>query len=170
MIFIFIILICKKKLIRNIEAEFKRLQSLRDPSKKMSKSDVDQNSRIELTDPADVIRRKIRKAVTDSTSLISYDKEKRPGVSTLIDIESACTDQDPEEIVESCLLKSYDTGEYKKHVADVLIQYLKPIQSKYIELINDRNRLRKILDDGAEKANLIAAKNYKEICKIVGFQ
>jgi tryptophanyl-tRNA synthetase len=136
----------------------------------MSKSDADQNSRIELTDLPEVIEKKLRKAVTDLNSVVSYDREKRPGVSTLIDIESACTDRDPEEIIQDPLLKSMDTGLYKKHVASILVKHLEPIQAKYLELINDKAKLRRLLDDGAHKANQIAEKNYKEICKIVGFQ
>ena len=98
----------------------------------MSKSDLDANSRIQLTDPPELILKKIRKAVTDSTSLVSYDPVNRPGVSTLLDIDSACTDRDPEEISEQMLLKTINTGEYKREVANILIEHLKPIQKKYI--------------------------------------
>jgi len=153
---------------RPVESEFKRLRSLRDPSKKMSKSDVDSASRIELTDPADLIVRKVRKAVTDSTSLVSYDPEKRPGVSTLVDIECACTDKDPEEVVEYALLNSFDTGEYKKHVANVLVQHLKPIQSKYTHLMNNPSLLKELLTQGAQKANEIASQNYAQVSKMIG--
>jgi tryptophanyl-tRNA synthetase len=136
----------------------------------MSKSDSDSNSRIQLTDPADLISRKLRKAVTDSTSLVSYDPVKRPGVSTLLDIDSACTGRDPEEISESCLLRYMDTGEYKKEVARLLIEHLAPIQKKYLELINDKVYLRKCLDEGANKASRIAALNLDRICEIIGMK
>ncbi len=151
-----------------IESEFTRLKSLRDPTKKMSKSDADQNSRIELTDSADLIIKKIRKAVTDSESTISYDPENRPGVSTLLEIESACTDQEVDDIVEYCYLNAMNTGEYKKRVAEKLIETLKPIQSEYRSLINNKDYLRQTLNDGALKANQIAEKNYYEILKIIG--
>lgn len=136
----------------------------------MSKSDADANSRIQLTDPPELITKKIRKAVTDSTSIITYDPENRPGVSTLLDIDSACTNRDPEEISEICLMKSLDTGEYKKEVARVLIEHLKPIQKKYLEIVNDRAYLQKCLNEGASKANEIASKNYEEICKVIGMR
>lgn len=151
-----------------IESEFTRLKSLRDPLKKMSKSDPDANSRIELTDPAEIIEKKIKKSVTDSMRLISYDPKARPGLSTLIDLESACTDLLPEEIAERCLLQATDKSEYKKHLTKVLVDYLRPIQTKYHRLINDKSYLDCVLDDGARKANLIAEKNFLHICKIIG--
>jgi tryptophanyl-tRNA synthetase len=151
-----------------IETSLTRLKSLRDPAKKMSKSDADQSSRIELTDPPELVRKKLRKAVTDSKGSITYDPEKRPGVSTLIDIDAACTNRDPDEIVEYCMLNALDTGLYKKEVAETLIKHIGPIQQKYLELINDKAYLRKILDDGAHRANEIASKNYKEITQIIG--
>lgn len=136
----------------------------------MSKSDLDANSRIQLTDPPELILKKIRKAVTDSTSLVSYDPINRPGVSTLLDIDSACTDRDPEEISEQMLLKTINTGEYKREVANILIEHLKPIQKKYLELINDKTYLIKTLNEGAVKANDIASKNYEQICNIIGMR
>lgn len=154
--------------VRDFVGEFTKLKSLRDPSKKMSKSDPDQNGRIELTDMPDVIVKKIRKAVTDSQSAITYDPETRPGVGTLLEIESACTGKEIEEIVESCYLASLDTGEYKKKVAEALIDHLKPIQNEYARLIKDKAYLRKCLDDGGEKASSIASQTYSELCSIIG--
>jgi tryptophanyl-tRNA synthetase len=151
------------------KGEYKKLKSLRDPNKKMSKSDADQNSRIELTDPPELIRKKIKKAITDSQSIVSYDPIKRPGVSTLVEIDSACSSRDPDEIVEDALLRGYDTGQYKSVVSQLLIDELKPIQEKYRLIMDDRKYLLKVLQNGAERANEMAAKNYKEICKLVGF-
>ena len=151
-------------------AEFKRLRSLRDPNKKMSKSDMDVNSRIQLTDPPEIIIKKLRKAITDSNSLVSYEPMERPGVATLIDIDAACSSLDPEEIVENCLLRAMDTGEYKKQVADHLIEHLKPIQAKYMRLMNDKPYLIQLLDQGANKANQIAAATYDNVAKIVGMK
>ncbi len=134
----------------------------------MSKSDADNGSRIQLTDTPDLIMKKIRKAVTDSKSLVSYEPIERPGVSTLIDIESACTGADPEDIVETCFLRSMDTGEYKKHVADVLVAYLKPIQEKYMRYISDKQFLKKIIDEGGEHANQMAAKTFNQLEILIG--
>lgn len=136
----------------------------------MSKSDKDSLSYITLTDPAELIVKKIRKAVTDSNSHVTYEPETRPGVATLVDIDAACTDQDPDEIVESCMLRAMDTGEYKKEVADHLVEQLKPIQKRYMELISDRAYLRQVLDAGALKAREIACVNYDQVCKITGMK
>lgn len=154
----------------SIASDLKRLKSLRDPTKKMSKSDKDLNSYIQITDSPELITKKIRKAVTDSISQITYDPEARPGVSTLIDIDAACVDTFPEEIEENCMLSALETGEYKKEVAERLIEHLKPIQRKYTQLMNDKVYLLKLLDEGAEKANEIAAGTYNEVCKIVGMK
>lgn len=150
------------------EGEFAKIRSLRDPTKKMSKSDADEMSRIDLTDEPNVITKKIRKAVTDSQSLITYEPTSRPGVSTLVEIESACTGVEPDEIVEQCLLNAYDTGEYKKHVANVLVKHLEPIRLKYNKLMADKKYLRQVLDKGASKAQEIAANNYAQILDIIG--
>ena len=136
----------------------------------MSKSDTDINSRIQLTDPPEIIIKKLRKAITDANSLVSYEPVERPGVATLIDIDAACSSLDPEEIVENCLLRSMDTGEYKKHVADRLIEHLRPIQAKYMQLMNDKTYLRRLLDEGADKANQIAAATFDNVAKIVGMK
>lgn len=136
----------------------------------MSKSDSDSYSYIQLTDPPEIIAKKIRKAVTDSNSHITYEPILRPGVATLIDIDAACTDRFPEKIVEKCFLRSMNTGRYKKEVAEKLIEHLKPIQKKYMELINDRVYIRQLLDEGAVKANEIAAINYENLCKIIGMR
>ena len=134
----------------------------------MSKSDKDTGSFIQLTDSADVIQKKIRKAVTDSNSHVTYDPENRPGVSTLIDIDAACSGLEPEEIEEACMLKAMNTGEYKREVSDKLIEHLKPIQQEYMRLMADREHLKGVLKQGADKANEIAAKTYQDVCKIVG--
>lgn len=135
----------------------------------MSKSDKDIKSRIELMDSPDVIREKLKKAVTDSTSTISYEPETRPGVSNLIDIHCACTDKFPEEIVEDCLLQVLDTANYKKVVADALIQTLNPIRKEYEKIVHDKAYLNQVIDKSTAKANEIASKNFNEISNIIGF-
>lgn len=151
-----------------LATDLKRLKSLRDPSKKMSKSDRDTSSYIQITDPPELITKKIRKAVTDFNSNVTYEPDTRPGVATLVDIDSACSDRDPEEIVEACMLSALTTGEYKKDVANRLIEHLKPIQRKYLELMGDKTYLRQLLDEGADKANTIAADTYRSVREITG--
>ena len=137
----------------------------------MSKSDADAGSRIELIEPADSIVKKIRRAVTDSQSLVTYSPEKRPGVATLVDIECACSVSgtlEPDEAAERAMLAAMDTGTYKQHVADVLVAHLAPIRAKYMKLMDDRAYLRRVLDEGARKAHTIAAANYSTIVDIMG--
>ena len=151
-------------------ADLRKIKSLRDPTKKMSKSDKDPLSYITLTDPPELIQKKIRKAVTDSNSHVTYEPDARPGVATLIDIHAACTDRDPDEIVESCLLRAVDTGEYKLEVAERLVEQLKPIQERYLRVVNDRAYLRQVLDSGAARATEIATVTYEQVCKITGMR
>ncbi|GMF10514.1 unnamed protein product [Phytophthora lilii] len=96
-----------------------RIMSLRDPTKKMSKSDKSALSRIELTDTADEIRKKVRKATTDAVSGIHYDREGRPGVSNLLDIASAVTGQSVAQLEAE--YADYGTGAFKDSVADAVI-------------------------------------------------
>jgi tryptophanyl-tRNA synthetase len=125
-------------------------------------------SRIELTDDPKSIEKKLRKAVTDSESVVSYEPERRPGVSTLVDIEAACSGLDPEECVENALMRAEDTGEYKKHVARLLNAHLLPVRTRYERLIRDRAYLRRVLDEGSAKAAQIAEANYLDIRRIIG--
>lgn len=85
-----------------------RIKNIRDPMKKMSKSHPDPRGRIEITDEPDVIVEKVKKAVTDCKSEITYDSDNRPGVSTLITMHSLISGQTPEEICEEYSL--IDTG------------------------------------------------------------
>lgn len=152
------------------KAECTKIRSLRDPSKKMSKSDQDELSRIDITDEPTQIERKLRKAVTDCESFVSYEPERRPGVSTLVEIEAVCTGLEVDECVEASFLRGDDTGQYKKHVAAVLIKHLQPIRLKYERLIRDREYLRRVLDEGARKAASIAQPNFEQIRSIVGMR
>jgi tryptophanyl-tRNA synthetase len=143
------------------------LKSLRDPTKKMSKSDV-AGSRIELCDSADDIILKIKKSVTDSISKISYDCEGRPGVSNLIELHMASSGQSLNQILTFCDNNNIDSGKYKRIVSESLINYLKPISDEYHRLIKDKPYLIKLLNEGAEKANEIAQVNFKEISQLNG--
>lgn len=91
-----------------LDSSVSRLKSLRDPSKKMSKSEQDPKSRIEITDTRDDILEKCKKAVTDFTSEVTFDPENRPGVANLITIHSLFTGLDPSEICEQSM--DLDTG------------------------------------------------------------
>lgn len=135
---------------------------------KMSKSDLDSKSQINLTDSPDVIRLKVKKAVTDFTGSITFDPTSRPGVSNLIEIHSAMADLSPEEICEQNL--HMDTLGYKMIVADILIEKLSPIRTEIEQLQANKDYLVQVLEKGRSKAYELAENNMKEVRKLVGFR
>jgi len=144
-----------------------RVMSLRDGTKKMSKSEESDYSRINLTDNANAIMQKIKKAKSDMEPGISYDVEKRPEVSNLINIFAAVTGEKREQIVER--FANSGMAAFKSGLADSIIAHLAPITKKLLELQEDRGYLEGILKNGAGKARAIAGENIKEIKKIMGF-
>ena len=145
-----------------------RIHSLRNPSKKMSKSDEDMRSRIELTDSDDMIREKIKKSITDNNSTITYDPIQRPGISNLIDIHCAVQKTSVEQICDQC--RGLDTLQYKMLLADVLIEHLRPIRQKTTQLINDPTHLLSILKQGRDKASALATNTFDDVRRLVGFR
>lgn len=143
-----------------------RLRSLRQPTKKMSKSEADPRSRIELTDTPDQILEKLKKAVTDHTSAVYYDPEARPGVSNLMTMHNALTGLSYDEIRAQC--EGKDTGQYKLLVADVVIEHLRPIRQELTRLLEDKAHLVGLLDLGAARAKAIAASTWAEVRRKVG--
>ena len=143
-----------------------RMRSLRSPTTKMSKSEEDPRSRIELTDTPDEITEKLRKSVSDHTAEITYDPEGRPGVSNLVDICSAFTGLVPEQI---CLeARGLDTLTFKQRVADVVIEGLRPVREEFSRLKADPQHVDKVLISGNEAAREIAEKNYTAVRKLMG--
>ena len=136
----------------------------------MSKSNKDFRSRIELTDTPEVIKEKVKKAVTDAQPSISYDSKTRPGISNLVDILNPCVNKLPEEIVEDFFLQGLNKSAYKDVVSDALIETLRPFREKYQELVNDKAYLNKIISESTLKANEISAENYEQIRRLVGFE
>lgn len=137
-----------------LHAPVARVMSLRDPRKKMSKSDPLEHSRISLCDSADVIADKIRRAKTDSLLGLSYDPEKRPEVSNLLDIYAALTDRTPESVAAEHA--QHDMGQFKRALTEVLVSHLAPIAKQIAALRADEGYLRKVLDEGAERARTLA--------------
>lgn len=132
----------------------------------MSKSDTDFKNRIDLTDSPDIILQRIKQALTDFTSAVTYEPENRPGVSNLILIHSLCTGKSFEDI---CLESSHlNTGQYKLVVAEAVIEYLRPIQARIKEYMDDPLYLSQILKEGSDKAMDIACKTIVEVKEAVG--
>ncbi len=136
-----------------------KIQSLSDPTKKMSKSDDNDKSRIDLLDPENIIKKRIRSAVTDSLGTIKYDPENRPGISNLMTIYSLLDNKEFDEIESIYEGKGYK--EFKDDLGEIVYQELKPIQDRYNQLINSKE-LDEIFDKGREAANKIA---YKKVLK-----
>lgn len=145
-----------------------RIKSLRDPDKKMSKSDANAKSKINLLDSNDDIMMKITKAVTDSTSALSFDPEKRPGVSNLLSIHSAFTGLSIDDILtENAHL---DTARYKKVLAQIVIERIEPIRNETIRIMEDKKYIESVLAKGREKALEIAENNMDQVMRKVGFR
>ena len=140
--------------------------SLRNPLQKMSKSDNQDLTRINLDDPPDTIRIKLRKAVTDCTSEITYDPINRPGVSNLVSIYSSITGTSPDQVVEEFVGK--ETVLLKDSLADIIIEHLKPLQEKMIALEQDGSYVTDVLKVGAEKAQVYAQDTLCEMKQILG--
>ncbi|XP_053606944.1 tryptophan--tRNA ligase, mitochondrial [Plodia interpunctella] len=127
-----------------------RLRSLRDPSKKMSKSDPDPKSRILLTDSDEVITLKVRKAVTDCNPKVTFEPESRPGVANLVLLHCLACDLLPEEAVEEA--DGLTTAQYKAVVARALCARLGPMRARALELRAQPRLLRDVLRAGATRA------------------
>ena len=143
-----------------------RVMSLQEPTRKMSKSDPEECF-ISLLDEPDAVRRKIKRAVTDSDGEIRYDPENKPGVSNLLSIITSLTGESMEELCARMAGKGY--GELKTVASDAVIASLEPLQSEYKRLIADRQYLLDLLLSGAEKANYIATKTLRKVQKKIGF-
>ena len=141
----------------------KRIMSLSDPTVKMSKSDP--KGDIFLKDDLAVIRKKIMSAVTDSGCEVKFDEENKPGISNLLTIYSAMKDISIKEAEER--FKDARYGEFKKAVADAVIEELEPFQARYREILANKS-YEKVLKEGAEKASAIANKTLKRVQKAVG--
>lgn len=156
---------------RTVLAPTKKILSLRDPLKKMSKSDADQNSCIYITEDANTIQRKLRKAVTDSITdePWQYDPAKRPGVSNLINIVSGLTNQGTDLVVQQLHAKGVaDHKQLKDYVSDVVIKELAGAKNKFEELMDNEEYLLKVIDEGNLKAREIAVENIKRVKQCIG--
>ncbi|AXU83816.1 tryptophan--tRNA ligase [Clostridium sp. HMSC19D02] len=143
-----------------------RVMSLQEPTKKMSKSDSNENAFILLADDSDSIKRKIKRSVTDSLGVVKYNDEQ-PGIKNLIDIYSNLSKKSVEEVVNMYEGKGY--GIFKEDVAEVVSEALRPIREKYVDLLNNKDYLEKIYSMGAEKAEKQARKTLRKVYKKVGF-
>jgi tryptophanyl-tRNA synthetase len=152
-----------------IQKEFSRIMSLKDGSKKMSKSELSDLSRINLTDKKDQIVNKIKKAKTDPMPIpqTTIELDKRLEAKNLIGIYASLTNSTLEKSLEIFAGKNF--SEFKEKLSEVLVDKIEPISIEIKKLLSDQSYLDKILLEGVEKANLIASKKIKRIKEIVGF-
>ena len=143
-----------------------RVMSLQDPTRKMSKSDPEECF-ISLLDDPDTVRRKIRRAVTDSDGEIRFDPDQKPGVSNLLSIMTALTGESMDAVCADMAGKGY--GDLKNRTSDAVIAALEPLQAEYKRLIADKQFLLDTLLSGAEKASYLATKTLRKVQKKVGF-
>jgi tryptophanyl-tRNA synthetase len=143
-----------------------RIMSLADPTRKMSKSDENTNGTLYLLDDPKVLRKKIMSAVTDSGSEVEFSADK-PGISNLITILGAITNKSNDEITNEFAGKGY--GDFKKAVADAVVEKLEPIQKKYHELMADKSYLESVLKNGAEAAQKRAYKVLGKVYRKSGY-
>ena len=151
-----------------IEGTATRVMSLRDGSKKMSKSDPSDMSRINLTDDADTIAKKIRKAKTDPEPLPSEVEglEGRPEARNLINIYAALSDQSIDQVMANVGGKAF--SEFKPMLADLAVAQMAPISTEMSRLMQDQAEIDRILTSGAERARVIAAPILKKTYEIIG--
>ncbi|MCQ2836471.1 tryptophan--tRNA ligase [Helicobacter pylori] len=140
-----------------------RVMGLDDPKVKMSKSHKGANHAIFLLDEPDIIVKKIKKAATDSMGVIAFD-EKREGIFNLLNIYMLLSSESPEKIEERFKNKGY--GDFKKELAEVMIQALKPIQERYKEISDDE--VKAVLNCGVEKARPLARATYQKAKELMG--
>lgn len=143
-----------------------KIYNLLDPSTKMGKTDDNENGVVFLLDDPDTIMRKFKRAVTDCDTDIRFDEQK-PGISNLITIYSVVTDKSVEDVEKEFAGSSY--ADFKLKVGEAVVEYLRPIQAKHHELINNKDYLLAVMKDGAERASRIANKTLAKVYRKVGF-
>ncbi|MFR3309414.1 MAG: tryptophan--tRNA ligase [Christensenellales bacterium] len=144
----------------------KKIMSLLDPAKKMSKSDENAGAYVAILDGRDDIIRKFRRAVTDSGSEVRF-AEGKDGICNLMNIYSAITGKENDEIEREFEGKGY--GDFKLAVGEAVADALSPLQNEYARLIADKAYLEQIMREGAETASSIARKTMRKVYKKTGF-
>jgi tryptophanyl-tRNA synthetase len=150
-----------------IFGEATRVMSLRDGKKKMSSSDASDQARINLTDDADAIAQKIRRAKSDAELGLTYEPERRPEAANLINIYAALAEEPREEVAERFRASSF--SDFKGALAEVAVDKLSPITAEMRRLMAAPDHIDRVLREGAERAEAIAADNLARIYDLVGF-
>ena len=142
-----------------------RIMSLQDPKKKMSKTG---DEGIALSDSPDEIRKKIKKAVTDSGKEVEFNPDTKPAISNLITIYHLLSGKDIKEVEKSYEGKSY--ADFKADLGEVVVDFLKPFQEKYAELKKNPDQVMSILTNSEEKAKILASSTLQEVKEKMGLE
>ncbi len=150
-----------------IRKEGARVMSLVDGTKKMSKSDPSELSRINLLDPPDAIAKKIKKCKTDLVRGLSFDDPERPECNNLLTLYMLLAGKTKEEVAAEC--QDMGWGQFKPLLTETTINALKPIQEKYQQVMDDKGYLESVLRDGKEKAQAIANQTLTQVKAAMGY-
>ena len=132
-----------------------KIYDLHEPTAKMSKSAESNSGLIEILDSPEVNAKKIKSATTDAGREVNFNQESKPGISNLLTIHSALSGKSITQLESDFAGKGY--GDFKSEVAEVVVEYLRPIRAKALELLEDEAHLINILHQGSDKATLVAA-------------
>jgi tryptophanyl-tRNA synthetase len=144
-----------------------KITDLQEPTAKMSKSASSAAGIIELLDDPAVSARKIRSAVTDSGTEVRFDSEHKPGISNLLTIFSSLTGRSVPDLEQAYDGRGY--GDFKKDLADAVVDFVTPFRDRTLELLDDVARLDAILRDGEERAGAVAQRTLADVYERVGF-
>ena len=142
-----------------------KIYDLKDPSKKMSKTEENPVGVISLFDDPEVAKNKIMKATTDSLGEIKYDPENQAGISNLLVIASELSGKTIDEVIKDNEGKGY--GDFKKYVAEIVANFLTDIQSKYNDIVNS-DKINEILDNGRDVTRKLAKDKYDKLKELMG--
>ena len=143
-----------------------KIQDLQDPSAKMSKSSGSASGVLELMDTPESNAKKIKSAATDAGREVTFDEKAKPGISNLLTIHSALSGQSIAALEKEFEGKGY--GDFKTAVAEVVVEYFRPIRTHALELLNDEKHLIDLLHKGAEKARAVASLTLEKAYESLG--
>ncbi len=150
-----------------IRKEGARVMSLMDGTKKMSKSDPAEGSRINLLDTPDVIQKKIKRCKTDTVKGLTFDDSERPECNNLLGLYQILSGKTKEDVAAQC--QDMGWGQFKPLLTETMIESLKPIQDKYQAVIDDKGYLESVLRQGREKAEAIANETLLNVKSALGY-
>jgi tryptophanyl-tRNA synthetase len=143
-----------------------KIYDLQEPTAKMSKSSGSVAGVLEIMDTPEANTKKIKSAATDAGREVKFDEKEKPGISNLLTIHSSLSGRSISELENEFDGKGY--GDFKGAVAEVVVEYLRPIRAKALELLEDEKHLTELLHQGADKARVVASSTLSDAYKNLG--